>query len=181
MKAKEEYVQLREELMYWTKARINLITSVLIIIPAIIGWVVANPEFFSWMIASMIPLLVIALSSQLTRLFAENTIVIAGYLRYYCKSNYEDKLYNLKYDQTRKALNFSIAWYYFALTLISIVIPYLVCNENSRIDQSLECILFALILLFNLFSIFQLVVMNLHRLRKKYYEKWKETDKKEDI
>jgi hypothetical protein len=144
--------------MFWQKSRLTIISGVLIVIPIILGWVISHPHYFSWPIASIISLMIISLSCQLTKVFTVNIIVISGYLRYYCKSHYEKKMYKLNWDKNRKSTNYSIALYYLIISIVAVIIPIMVCRDNSGnfiylIDWRFEITAFAVILLIYLYML----------------------------
>ena len=171
MKPEDEYATLREEILHWQTRRFNVLTAVLIVIPATLGWIVSNPDKLSWPVASIFPLLFQACACHLTWLFSFNGIVIGTYLETRCNSQWEKsrRLIDAKYPMPH--LNTSLSLLYLVLAAFSVGVPAMLCEKPPTFGS---VVFFAIALL-------TFIVLLLRMALKSYQrdlmiERWKNVD-----
>ena len=130
MTPEEHFEHLRQEILQWQSRRLTVLTAVLVVVPGILGWIAKSPGQLSWDIAAVFPLLFLACGSQLTWLFALNSITIGSYLELYCQSDWETRIRILWERFNFPNLNSTLSLVYLVLGVVSVALPAVLCQKE---------------------------------------------------
>jgi hypothetical protein len=125
--------ELRQELMQWQGRRFTVLATVLVIVPTIIGWLVASPAAFSWEIGALFPLLILMCGCQLTWLFSVFTVLIGTYLESQGISEWERRSRIIRELYRIPSVNSSLSVLYLVLGAVSIAVPAIRCEKSPTL------------------------------------------------
>lgn len=150
-----EYTSLRTEMMSLQQTRFSIIGLTTGTVATLWGWIVANPEQWSWDMAAVLSTSILCVSLYMVWISTRWIALIISYLEFYHSSQWHNKV-SIYYSNS-KSVRFTsgITSIYFVLYLLAIFISVSIGQESPN-DYGIILFCFLTFVYFFLLILFQI-------------------------